>query len=80
MVVDGETGFLVDSEDETTLADRMLNVLRDQDLCLDMGRCAHDSARQRFSPDAVAARTVEAYRAALGRPARTHTEVLEEMK
>ena len=80
MVVDGETGFLMGSEDETTLADRLLTVLRDQDLCLDMGRRAHDVARQRFSPDAVAARTVEAYRAALGRPARTHTDVLEEMK
>ena len=67
MVSDGESGLLVDSEDEAALADRLLTLLGDQDLCLRMGRCAQERAQQRFAPDAVALRTVEAYRTALDR-------------
>ncbi len=67
MVGDGETGFLVESGDESTLASRMLTLLEDQELCLRMGRRAHEAARDRFAPDAVAERTVEAYRTAVER-------------
>jgi len=65
MVSDGETGFVVDSDDECALAQRLEKLLEDQDLCHDMGRRGHAVALNRFTPDAVAQRTVEAYRAAL---------------
>jgi glycosyltransferase involved in cell wall biosynthesis len=65
LVSDGETGFLVDSEDEVALSDRLQALLKDQDLCLRMGERAHRAARQRFMPAEVAAKTVEAYRVAL---------------
>ncbi|HKV19656.1 MAG TPA: glycosyltransferase family 4 protein [Mycobacterium sp.] len=65
MVCDGETGFLVDPDDEGMLADRMIKLLVDQDLSLRLGRRAHAVATARFTPAAVAEMTVEAYRKAL---------------
>ena len=67
MVDDGETGFLVESEDEVDLSDRLQTLLKDADLCMRMGACAHEVAKQRFMPAEVAAKTVEAYRRALDR-------------
>lgn len=67
MVDDGETGFLVDSEDEAALADRLARLLDDQQLCLRMGRRGHDIALARFTPESVAEMTVDAYRTALMR-------------
>ena len=65
MVEDGATGFVVESEDEAKLVDRLLTVLQDQDLCLRMGGRGHDVAEARFSPDKVAELTVDAYRKAM---------------
>jgi glycosyltransferase involved in cell wall biosynthesis len=65
LVADGESGFLVDPQDEDALALRMKRLLDDQELCLRMGSCGYARALQRFAPDTVAARTVEAYRAAI---------------
>ena len=65
MVNDGESGFLVESEDETALAERMLTLLNDQDLCLRMGARGHELALCRFTPEAVAGQTVQAYRTGL---------------
>jgi glycosyltransferase involved in cell wall biosynthesis len=65
MVNDGESGFVVESEDETALAERMLTLLNDQDLCLRMGARGRELALCRFNPEAVARQTVEAYRTAL---------------
>jgi glycosyltransferase involved in cell wall biosynthesis len=66
MVEDGETGFLVESGDEVALSDRLQTLLKDEDLALRMGAHANEAARQRFMPAEVAAKTVEAYRKALG--------------
>ena len=66
MVSDGETGFVVESGDVAGLADRLLTLLDDQDLCLRMGRRGHEVAVGRFAPEAVARLTAEAYRTALG--------------
>ena len=65
MINDGESGFVVESEDETALAERMLTLLNDQDLCLRMGARGHELALCRFNPEAVARQTVQAYRTAL---------------
>ncbi len=65
MVNDGETGFLVSSEDESALADRLARVLADQPLCRRMGDRAHEIALNRFAPRAIAELTVQAYRTAL---------------
>jgi glycosyltransferase involved in cell wall biosynthesis len=65
MVDDGDTGFVVESEDEAKLADRLWALLDDQELCLRMGRRGHDVALLRYAPDAIAEKTVQAYHAAL---------------
>ena len=65
MVDDGATGFLVESEDEAALADRLARVLDDEPLCGQMGRRAHEIASARFAPDAIAELTVRAYQTAL---------------
>jgi glycosyltransferase involved in cell wall biosynthesis len=64
MINDGENGFVVESEDETALAERMLTLLNDQDLCLRMGARGHELALCRFNSEAVARQTVQAYRTA----------------
>ena len=66
MVDDGKTGFVVESEDEAKLADRLLTLLEDQDLSLRMGQRGHEVALARFTPKAIAEMTVQAYQAALG--------------
>jgi glycosyltransferase involved in cell wall biosynthesis len=65
MVGDCETGFLVESDDEATLADRMAKLLVDQDLSLRLGQRGHEVALERFTAAAVAEMTVEAYRKAM---------------
>ena len=65
MVDDGATGFLVESEDEAALADRLARVLDDEPLCGQMGRRANEIASARFAPDAIAELTVRAYQTAL---------------
>lgn len=67
MVHDGASGFLVDPEDEVALADRLTTVLVDQDLCLRLGSRGHRIALDRFTPETVAAATVDAYHTALMR-------------
>ena len=67
MVQDGVSGFLMDSEDEVALADRLRAVLDDQSLCLRMGSRGHAIAMDRFTPETVAAATVDAYHTALMR-------------
>lgn len=65
MVNDGESGFVVESDDETAMAERMLTLLEDQELCLRMGARGHELALARFDPEEVARQTVHAYRIAL---------------
>jgi glycosyltransferase involved in cell wall biosynthesis len=67
MVQDGVSGLLVDSEDEVALAEQLTRVLDDQDLCLRMGSRGHAIALDRFTPETVAAATVDAYHTALMR-------------
>ena len=73
MVNDGESGFVVESEDETALAERMLTLLNDQELCLRMGARGHELALCRFDPEAVARQTVQAYRTALNSQQLNHS-------
>jgi glycosyltransferase involved in cell wall biosynthesis len=65
MVDDGETGFVVESEDEAKLADRLTTLLQDQDLSLRMGQRGHEVALALYTPETVAELTVKAYQTAL---------------
>jgi glycosyltransferase involved in cell wall biosynthesis len=67
MVRHGETGFLADPLDPHDIADRMRQLIRNQDLRKTMGEKSRQFALDRFHPDRVAVRTREVYREALGK-------------
>lgn len=48
IVVDGQTGFLVPDDDEETLADRLLQLIRNSNLAEEMGRAGRVRIEERF--------------------------------
>ena len=73
IVVDGETGYLVDYDSAdpesfiSALAARVQELLADPTLAAQMGRAGRERALQHFSWPAIAARTVELYNSLLSR-------------
>ena len=65
MVRDAETGFLVDPRDSAEIADRLGELLANEDLRRRLGQKGREVALERYHPDAVAARTAEVYRRAV---------------
>jgi len=61
VVVDGETGFLVPSDDAEELANRMLTLLRDPQLRHRMGEASRHRVRQHFAIEAMTSRVVTCY-------------------
>ena len=67
IVVEGETGYLVDYDSErpesftTALATRVAELLADSALASQMGRAGRERAVEHFSWPAIAARTIELY-------------------
>jgi glycosyltransferase involved in cell wall biosynthesis len=62
VVVDGETGFLVEPGDVGELADRLRRLLADARLAARLGGNARDLVLERFTWDACARRCLRAYR------------------
>ena len=62
MVKDGINGFLVEPQAIQDFAERLALLVRSPDLCQHMGAAGAAFAHQHFAPNAVAQRTVEAYR------------------
>lgn len=62
MVIDGDSGFLVDAGDELALADHLVQLLRSPALRHSMGLQARNIAQQRFDPSVVAKQTIDVYR------------------
>lgn len=65
MIDDGATGFVVEPEDEKALANRLLTLLEDEELSMQMGWRGHRIAHARFNPSRVAEKTVTAYQLAM---------------
>lgn len=61
MIEDGVNGFLVESEDEDMLAERLIQLLNDPQLRNEMGKKGRDLARKKWTPENVATETVHAY-------------------
>lgn len=76
IVVEGETGYLVDYDPDDAetfargLARRIEELLTDTALAQKMGKAGRDRVLRHFGWPAIAARTVELYDTLLGRPAR----------
>jgi glycosyltransferase involved in cell wall biosynthesis len=65
LVQDGETGWLVDVGDVAALADRVAQVLLDDEARAAAGAAAREAAGHRFVPALVARRALGVYRSAL---------------
>ena len=63
-VLDGETGFLIDSTEEC--AERALSVLQDSDMAEEMGRQAREHVRENFLITRVLRDNLRLYRQVLG--------------
>jgi glycosyltransferase involved in cell wall biosynthesis len=63
MVIENETGFLIDPEDLEQIADRLTQILREPAAARQMGQAGRRLATQRFAPQKVAEQTRVVYQA-----------------
>jgi glycosyltransferase involved in cell wall biosynthesis len=61
VVVPGQTGFLVPSDDPDGLAARLLELLRNPDMRKSMGEGGREAVRQRFTVDVMVRRMAGLY-------------------
>lgn len=61
MIQHGMTGFVVPSGETQTMADRVVQILDNEQLRKSMGVAAREAARERFHPDIVARKTRAVY-------------------
>lgn len=66
MVEEGQSGFLVNPADEDEIAARLIDVLGDEEKGKKMGERGREIALERFHAIAVAEKTLEVYRRAMG--------------
>lgn len=64
-IVDGKTGHLVESDDDETLAARIIELLNDADKARDLGQKGRQVIADRFSTESRLANTLELYRSLL---------------
>lgn len=64
LVEDGKTGFVVRRGDDATLADRMVTLLTDRELCRRMGEAGRTKAEREFGLTHLVSETLAAYRSA----------------
>ena len=65
VVVDGETGLLVDAGDDDGLARALLDLLESPEHARRLGAAGHERARREFSVARMVDRTIDVYREAL---------------
>ena len=61
LVIDGETGFLVNPGDDELMADRMILLTRDAVLRSELGRKLYDKVKEEYSVSSMAARQKRIY-------------------
>ncbi len=70
VVIDGETGYLIEVGDVETMAQRMILLAGNKELRGKLGYAIHEKVRAEFSVEAMTRRQVEIYRAILDRTQR----------
>jgi len=60
-LLEGTTGYLVESEDDEAMAERLLRLLRNPELALKMGAAARERAENQFSIQAMVSRLMKIY-------------------
>lgn len=73
MVQDGRNGLLFKNEDPDDLAEKMLLLLRDPELCARLGRQAAEDSITLYHPDLAAKKTLEFYGEVLSRWTRSNS-------
>jgi glycosyltransferase involved in cell wall biosynthesis len=73
VAVDGVTAFLVPERDETAMARRIVQLLKDEALRLRMGRAAHARANELFRVEQTVSETIAVYERLLNSTARSGT-------
>ncbi|MGH9940776.1 MAG: glycosyltransferase [Pyrinomonadaceae bacterium] len=66
-VVEGETGYLVQSGDDETLAARVISLLREPEQAREMGECGRKVIEEKFSSEAQVERTLNLYESLLAK-------------
>ncbi len=61
MINEGKTGFIVNPDDFNQIADRIMLLLDDKDLCIDMGRTAKKVAYERWNAKLIANKLLDLY-------------------
>lgn len=61
-IVEGETGFLVDSDDDQTLANRLIELLQNEEKAESFGKRGRDIVKAKFSLESQLGKTLELYR------------------
>ena len=64
LVDDGKTGFVVSRGNDKALADRLVELVTNPDLCMAMGRNGRKKAEREFDLHSLVTGTLDAYRAA----------------
>jgi glycosyltransferase involved in cell wall biosynthesis len=64
LVEEGRTGFVVPQGEETTFAERICQLLRDDELCMSMGMAAQRKAEREFRLERLVSETLAVYKAA----------------
>ena len=64
LIDEGKTGFVVPRDDDAQLADRLLRLIRDRELCRHMGEAGRAKAETEFGLDRLVEQTLDAYRLA----------------
>jgi glycosyltransferase involved in cell wall biosynthesis len=64
LVEDGTNGFVIRRGDETTFAERVFQLLADDELCRRMGLAARAKAEQEFGLESLVQTTLDAYKVA----------------
>jgi glycosyltransferase involved in cell wall biosynthesis len=64
LVEDGKTGFVVGRGDDKALADRLVELVTNPDLCMAMGRNGRKKAEREFDLHSLVTGTLDVYRAA----------------
>jgi len=64
LVDDGKTGFVVSRGNEKALAERLVELVTNPDLCMAMGRNGRKKAEREFDTHSLVTGTLDAYRAA----------------
>jgi glycosyltransferase involved in cell wall biosynthesis len=60
-VVENETGFLIDSDDDAALADRLMRLLKDEKMAANFGQKARQLAEEKFSLKTQLENTLQLY-------------------